>query len=173
MTTVYSVGHSNQPMERLLGILRAYRIEALVDIRRSPMSRRNPQFNAEALAVLLEEEGIEYRHEPSLGGRRAARPDSRNTALRSEQFRGFADYMDTDEFGEALGRLVEEASGRRTAVMCAEAVPWRCHRSLIADALVSRGVEVQHIFSATSHRPHTLTAGARLEGGAVSYPTLL
>jgi uncharacterized protein (DUF488 family) len=147
-------------------------IEVLCDIRRFPLSRRNPQFNHDALAASLAEAGIEYQHWPSLGGRRTAAKDSINLGLRDAGFRGFADYMATPEFEAALASLVALADGKRVAVMCAEAVPWRCHRSLLSDALLARGVEVRHIVSG-KERAHTLSPHARVETGRVSYPALL
>jgi uncharacterized protein (DUF488 family) len=171
-TTIWTVGHSNVPVAQLIGTLSLASIELLVDIRRFPMSRRNPQFNREALAASLAEAGIEYRHEPDLGGRRTPHPDSFNLGLRDAGFRGFADYMWTPEFEAALTLLLDAAAARRTAIMCAEAVPWRCHRSLIADALVTRGVEVLHLIG-TKQRPHTLSPHARVQDGRVAYPSLL
>ena len=171
-TTVWTVGHSNVPVDRLLETLKSARIELLIDIRRFPMSRRNPQFNQEALAASLAEAGIDYRHAPELGGRRTPQPNSFNLGLRDPGFRGFADYMWTPEFDAALSSLIDAASTRRTAIMCAEAVPWRCHRSLIADALVARGAEVLHIIG-TKQRPHALRPYARVQNGRVAYPALL
>jgi uncharacterized protein (DUF488 family) len=147
-------------------------IEVLCDIRRFPLSRRHPQFNHDALAASLAEAGIEYQHWPSLGGRRTAAKDSFNLGLRDAGFRGFADYMATPEFEAALASLVALADGKRVAVMCAEAVPWRCHRSLLSDALVARGVDVRHIIGA-KERAHTLSPHARVEDGRVAYPALL
>jgi uncharacterized protein (DUF488 family) len=144
-------------------------VGVLVDVRRYPGSRRHPQFAREALARTLAEAGIEYRHEPDLGGHRQPREDSPNTAWRNAAFRGYADHMDTPEFAQALERV--RAAPARAAVMCAEAVPWRCHRQLIADALVARGTEVRHIFGPGRAEPHRLHADARVgEGGRVTYP---
>lgn len=154
-------------------LVRAHGIELVVDIRRYPMSRRNPQFNADALAVALRDVGIEYRHEPALGGRREPQADSPNRALKNDQFRGYADHMASEEFGAALERLLEDA-GRRTAVMCAEALPWRCHRSMLADAVAVRGVEVRHILAADEARKHEVSPLARVDGsGTVTYPALV
>ena len=172
MTTVWTVGHSNVPAAQLIETLTKASIELLVDIRRYPMSRRNPQFNSDALAASLHQAGIDYRHAPELGGRRAPHPDSFNLGLRDAGFRGFADYMWTPEFDVALSTLLDEAASRRTAIMCAEALPWRCHRSLIADALVTRGVEVLHLVGG-KQRPHTLSPHARVQEGRVAYPALL
>ena len=141
----------------------------LVDVRRYPGSRRHPQFEREALARALEGAGIEYRHEPDLGGHRQPRADSPNTAWRNAAFRGYADHTATPEFQQALARLL--AAPPRTAVMCAEAVPWRCHRQLIADALVARGVDVRHILGPRRVEPHVLHGDARVApDGRVAYP---
>jgi uncharacterized protein (DUF488 family) len=172
MAQVWTVGHSNVPLAKLLETLAGASIALLVDIRRYPMSRRNPQFNGEALAASLADAGIEYRHAPELGGRRQPNADSFNLGLRDAGFRGFADYMWTPEFDSALTALIAQADTRRLAIMCAEAVPWRCHRSLIADALVARGVEVSHLIGATQRR-HTLSPHARVQDGRVAYPALL
>jgi uncharacterized protein (DUF488 family) len=170
--TVWTAGHSNTGIDVLLDKLKSADIELLVDVRMFPMSRRWPQFNRERLAGSLAAEGIDYRHAPELGGRRKPSPESMNTGLRDAGFRGYADYMQTDEFEAAIERLLDEASARRTAIMCAEALPWRCHRSLISDALVARGVEVRHLLGG-QERQHTLTAAARIEDGRVTYPALL
>ena len=136
-----------------------------------PRSRRVPQFNKENLSASLPASGILYRHMPGLGGLRHAKRDSINSGWRNASFRGFADYMQTPEFRENLEKLIEFAGQAPTAIMCAEAVPWRCHRSLIADALVARGIEVIEILSAKQSRPHTLTPFGRVRGSAVTYPT--
>ena len=151
-------------------MLTEHGIQVLVDVRRFPASRRHPQFAREALAASLAGAGIEYIHEPDLGGRRAARPDSQHTAWRVEAFRGYADYMESPEFTAALKRLIEHAAGTPTAILCAEAVPWRCHRRLISDALVARGVEVLHILGPGQAKPHELDPNARiLSGGRLLY----
>jgi uncharacterized protein (DUF488 family) len=168
--TVFTVGHSTLPIERFLGLLAAYGIEQLADVRTVPRSRRNPQFSADALRESLKLAGISYIPLTELGGLRKPRADSPNAGWRNESFRGYADYMQTDEFGAGLARLVELASERRTAIMCAEAVPWRCHRSLVADALAVRGIGVVEILSETSYRDHTLTPFAHVSGTAVTYP---
>jgi uncharacterized protein (DUF488 family) len=170
--TIYTIGHSNQPSEVLIDALLAAGIELLVDVRQFPMSRRNPQFNHDALSEELAEHGIDYRHMVSLGGRRPPVADSPNTALTNAGFRGYADYMATDAFESALAELIDVAQDQRTAIMCAESLPWRCHRSLIADALVARGVTVLHLLSGKS-RPHTLSPVARAQDGRVTYPGLL
>jgi uncharacterized protein (DUF488 family) len=170
--TIWTVGHSNVGVEVLIEALKGAGIEVLCDIRRFPVSRRNPQFNRDALAASLAEAGIEYQHWPSLGGRRTASKDSINLGLRDAGFRGFADYMWTDGFNEALAALIDASEARRVAVMCAEAVPWRCHRSLLSDALVTRGIEVRHLVGG-KERPHALSPHARVQDGRVAYPALL
>ena len=167
---LFTVGHSTHPIEEFLRILEAYGIRQLVDVRTIPRSKHNPQFNQENLAASLKGAGIVYRHMPGLGGLRKPRRDSINTGWRNASFRGYADYMQTSEFRENLGCLIGIASGTATAIMCAEAVPWRCHRSLIADALVARGVAVQEILSAAKVQPHTLTPFAKIDHAEVTYP---
>ena len=135
-----------------------------------PRSRRVPQFNKENLPASLKKAGIRYHHLPGLGGLRHAKRDSINTAWRNASFRGYADYMQTAEFAENLEKLIEMAGSAPSAIMCAEAVPWRCHRSLIADALVARGIEATEILSAKQSRPHALTPFARVDGDRVTYP---
>jgi uncharacterized protein (DUF488 family) len=168
--TVFTVGHSTLPIERFLELLATYGIEQLADVRTVPRSRRNPQFGAEALRDSLQTAGIAYCPFRELGGLRKPRHDSPNAAWRNASFRGYADYMQTAEFEAGLIRLVELSRQRRTAIMCAEAVPWRCHRSLIADALSARDIAVVEILSATSYRAHALTPFARVSGTAVTYP---
>lgn len=143
-----------------------------MDVRTIPKSRRNPQFGQDQLAASLPEHGIRYLQLPGLGGLRHARKDSINTGWKNASFRGYADYMQTPAFPENLTKLTELAASGPTVIMCAEAVPWRCHRSLIADALTARGIGVEHIFSATSRKPHTYTPFARVEGTLVTYPGL-
>ncbi len=167
---IHTVGHSTRPIEEFIQILKAHGVALLVDIRTIPRSRRNPQFGREILPVSLEAAGIEYRHLPGLGGLRRAKPDSTNTAWRNASFRGYADYMQTEEFRENLQKLIELGAGKPTAIMCAEAVPWRCHRSLVADALVARGIQVTEILSETKAQPHSMTPFARVEHEQVSYP---
>lgn len=167
---VYTVGHSTRSMEAFLGLMVFYRIKVVADVRTMPGSRRVPQFNRENLAVVLPEAGIGYRHFKELGGLRHTTLDSPNTGWRNKSFRGFADYMQTDAFGEGLETLMALARKKKTAIMCAEAVPWRCHRSLIADALVVRGFQVMDIFSEKSLRPHTLTSFAHVAGTTLTYP---
>jgi uncharacterized protein (DUF488 family) len=168
--TVLTVGHSTRTIEEFLSILKAHGVQRLVDVRSIPKSRRVPQFNSDALAASLREQGIDYVHLKSLGGRRQAKKGSANTGWRNSSFRGYADYMATDEFRIGLERLLQIASEKRTAIMCAEAVPWRCHRSLIGDALLVRGVHVDDIMSATSARPHEITPFAKVDGLEISYP---
>ena len=166
-----TIGHSNRPLAEFLDILRAHAVELLIDVRTIPRSRHNPQFNSDALPAPLAEAGIAYAHMPGLGGLRHPRKGSRNTGWRNTSFRGYADYMQTEEFQENLSRLLRIAEGKRAVIMCAEAVPWRCHRSLIADALTARGIPVHHIMSATKADPHKLTSFARLEGTRIAYPS--
>jgi uncharacterized protein (DUF488 family) len=168
--TLWTIGHSNRPLDALIAMLRAHGVEVLVDVRTVPRSRYNPQFNRETLPDALAEAGIEYRHMPGLGGLRHARKDSVNTGWRNESFRGYADYMQTEEFEANLEALMQLAAERRVAVMCAEAVPWRCHRSLISDAVTARGGEVRHIMSADKADPHRMTSFARVEEKRVTYP---
>lgn len=169
---VLTVGHSTRSLDELLALLSANGVEILVDVRTAPRSRRHPQFDREALPPPLRAAGIAYEHVRALGGLRRSRPDSVNTAWQNAGFRGYADHMQTDEFEAGFARLLEIAHHAGTAVMCAEAVPWRCHRSLLADALVARGVMVEHILSATQREPHRLTAWARVDAGRVTYPGL-
>ena len=152
-------------------MLEAHGIRRLIDVRTIPKSRRNPQFGHEQLAESLDQRGIEYIHMPGLGGLRHARKDSINTGWKNASFRGYADYMQAPAFGESLTKLIELATSP-TVIMCAEAVPWRCHRSLIADALTARGIEVEHILTAASRKPHTYTPFARIQGESVTYPGL-
>lgn len=165
-----TIGHSTHTLEEFVRMLQAHGVESLVDVRTVPRSRRNPQFNREALPEVLP--GIAYRHMPALGGLRRPRPDSMNTAWRNESFRGYADYMQSAQFATALDELMALGQASRTAIMCAESVPWRCHRSLIADALTARGVPVEHIMSASSRKPHALTPFAAIDGNRVTYPGL-
>lgn len=168
--TIFTVGHSTLPIDRFIALLQAYGIERLADIRTVPRSRHNPQFNAAALADSLAAERIEYLPMPALGGLRRARKDSPNTGWRNASFRGYADYMQTPTFRQSLDRCVELAKQERLVLMCAEAVPWRCHRSLIADALLARAIEVREITSGVRTQPHSLTPWARVTGTVVTYP---
>ena len=167
--TVWTVGHSTHTLEAFIGIMRAHRIEALADVRVMPGSRRYPHFNREALEGSLTSCSVQYVHFPALGGRRKPQPDSRNTAWRNEAFRGYADYMETAEFQRGIRELEKLAARKRTAVMCAEAVWWQCHRSLISDWLKVRGVEVLHILSENKVEPHPYTSAAQVIDGQLSY----
>lgn len=170
--TLWTVGHSTRAIEELIEMLKAHQLARLLDVRTIPRSRHNPQFNTEALAASLKEAGIDYRHVPALGGLRKSRPDSVNLGWRNASFRGYADYMQTDEFKRAIEELMAAGRKEPTAILCAEAVPWRCHRSLIADALVSRGWTVRHILAPDRADAHRVTPFARLEHGALTYPAL-
>ena len=166
---VWTIGHSTRPLEGFIELLAENSIEAVADVRRYPGSRRWPHFAREPLAMALEKRGLVYMWLPELGGRRTPRSDSLNTAWRSAAFRGYADYMETAPFAEGLDRLVNLASGQRTAVMCAEALWWRCHRGLIADVLRCLKFEVIHILGPGSTAPHPYTAAARIVHGRLSY----
>jgi uncharacterized protein (DUF488 family) len=167
----YTIGHSTRTLDQLVEALRTFGVRTLVDIRTVPRSRHVPQFDRQSLTRALPRRRIRYRHLAALGGLRKARADSINTAWRNASFRGFADYMGTAEFAGALEELrVLAREAGPVAVMCAEAVPWRCHRSLVADALVARGEEVMHIMGPGKGHPHELTPWARAEGGRVTYP---
>lgn len=174
---VHTIGHSTHPLDEFLALLATHGVSAVVDVRRHPGSRRHPHFARDALAASLADAGLGYTWMPELGGRRRARPDSPHHAWREDSFRAYADHMDGAEFQEALALLMAIAAERPTTVMCAEAVPWRCHRQLIADALLARGVEVRHIVGPGTAKPHTLSKHARLEGTRVVYdagqPSLL
>lgn len=166
---IWTIGHSTRGIEEFVGLLTESGTEVVADVRRYPGSRRFPHFNPEPLAGSLRQSGIQYEHFPSLGGRRTPRSDSLYTIWRHEAFRGYADYMDTGEFQEALSRLMRLARGQRVAMLCSEAVWWRCHRSMIADALKSRGWRVHHIMGAGKTSEHPYTAPARASGG-LPYP---
>ena len=170
---VLTVGHSTRPLDDFLALLKAHGVERIVDVRTIPRSRHNPQFNRETLPASLRGAGIGYIHVKALGGLRRARPDSTNLGWENASFRGYADYMETPEFARAIERLVAMAHAKRIAILCAEAVPWRCHRSLIADALLARGHAVSHIMSLTSAKPHKLTSFAHVRGTQVTYPGIL
>ena len=168
---IFTVGHSTLPIDDFIALLRAYGIAILADIRSVPRSRHNPQFNADSLPVALRAQQIEYLPLQALGGLRRARKDSPNTGWRNASFRGYADYMQTDSFARGLERLLELSGRGRTAIMCAEAVPWRCHRSLVSDALEVRGIPVVEILSATGYREHPLTTFAVVTGTSITYPS--
>ena len=167
---LWTIGHSTRAIEDFVELLRAHDIRLLADVRGIPYSRWNPQFNTDTLGKSLEQAGLRYLTFGGLGGRRKARPDSINVGWQNTSFRGYADYMQTPPFWQALESLLELASTTRTAIMCAEAVPWRCHRSLIADALVSRGWTVRHIFTPGKADPHHLTPFAAISRGTLTYP---
>jgi uncharacterized protein (DUF488 family) len=167
---VMTIGHSTHSEKEFIRLLKAHRVQRLVDVRTVPRSLHNPQFNRSQLSHALHSARLHYRYMPGLGGFRRARPDSSNTGWRNVSFRGFADYMQTPEFRENLGGLIKAARSERIAVMCAEAVPWRCHRSLIADALLAQGIEVREITSSMRTRLHKLTPWAKISGKQVSYP---
>jgi uncharacterized protein (DUF488 family) len=170
---IYTVGHSNRTLEELIAMLRSFEVSVLVDIRTMPRSRHNPHFNGDALDAALRPLGIRYAHVRELGGLRKARKDSPNAAWRNASFRGYADHMATDDFERGLTQLGALAARGTVALMCAEAVPWRCHRSLVADALIARGVQVEHISAPSRAKPHKLTPFARVEGTRVTYPGVL
>jgi len=167
---VFTVGHSTLAIERFIAVLRAYGIACVADIRTVPRSRHNPQFNTDALAASLKAAHIAYRPLPGLGGLRRPRKDSPNSGWRNESFRGYADYMQTEAFATGLRGLIGLSRERRTTIMCAEAVPWRCHRSLVADALSVRAIPVIDILSEASWRRHKLTPFAQVDGTAITYP---
>jgi uncharacterized protein (DUF488 family) len=168
-----TVGHSTRTASEFSDLLQAHGVEGIADVRRFPMSRRHPHFSREALEQSLSSDSVAYRHIPELGGRRAPQRDSVNTGWRNASFRAYADHMASKEFAHGLEALLTFAENRRVAIMCAEAQWWRCHRQLIADALVARGFGVLHIMSKTSASPHELTSFAQLEDGEVRYPGLL
>ena len=169
-TLVYTIGHSTRTADAFVALLKAHGVGCLADIRTVPRSRHNPQFNGDALAASLGDAGIEYVPMQALGGLRRPGKDSINAGWRNTGFRGYADYMQTDAFQDALDALIALSRQKRVAIMCAEAVPWRCHRSLVADALDARGIAVVEILSGTNHRMHKLTPFARVEGERVTYP---
>ncbi len=168
---VLTIGHSTRRIASFIEMLQAHRVKELVDVRTIPRSRHNPQFNQDSLPKSLEAAGIGYAHLSELGGLRRARRDSPNAGWRNTSFRGFADYMQTPEFAAGLEELLAHARHRRVAIMCAEAVPWRCHRSLIADALRVRGCKVEHIMSGKTCQEHTITPWAKIRGTQITYPS--
>lgn len=169
-TTIYTIGYSTHTTDEFLALLHAHEIHLLVDVRTIPRSRAHPQFGIDQLPGNLQAAGIAYDHLKALGGLRHAAKDSPNTGWQNASFRGYADYMATPEFHAGLIELEERARRQRTAIMCAEAVPWRCHRSLIADALTLAGWHVYHIMSKKTAREHTLTSFLRVEDGVLRYP---
>jgi uncharacterized protein (DUF488 family) len=168
--SIWTIGHSTKPIDEFLGLLKSHGITRLVDVRTVPRSRRNPQFETRALARHLKSANVAYVHQPELGGLRKPKKDSTNTGWRNTSFRGYADYMQTEAFRTALQALMEGARNAPTAIMCAEAVPWRCHRSLIADALVGRGWSVRHIMTKTKADQHRMTSFAVVEQDRITYP---
>ena len=167
---IYTVGHSTRSIDDFIDILKFYGIEEVVDIRTIPRSRRNQQFNRDELELVLPNAGITYTHEKNLGGLRKPKKNSTNSAWKNDSFRGFADYMQTPEFAEAISHLVGVSKCKTTAIMCAEVLPWRCHRSLVADAMTVRGFEVIEIFDKDKSRIHKLTAFSLVEGERITYP---
>src|SRR5574337_527671 len=167
---LWTIGHSTRPIDEFVSLLKAHDIQQLIDVRTVPRSRHNPQFNTETLAQSLARAAIHYRHAGNLGGLRKPKKDSINMGWRNASFRGYADYMQTEEFRKALDELMVESRLQHTAIMCAEAVPWRCHRSLIADSFVMRDWEVRHIMSETKADRHRLTSFATVENGLLQYP---
>ncbi|HEY3582980.1 MAG TPA: DUF488 domain-containing protein [Casimicrobiaceae bacterium] len=170
---VYTIGHSTRSADAFVALLKAHGVGCLADIRTVPRSRHNPQFNEDALAATLGEHGIRYERMAGLGGFRRTSAASPNTGWRNLSFRGYADYMQTAAFAGNLGALIALARECKVAIMCAEAVPWRCHRSLVADALLVHGVAAEEITSETKTTPHRLTPFARVDGTAISYPGLV
>jgi uncharacterized protein (DUF488 family) len=167
---IWTIGHSTRSIGTFISLLKANGIKVLVDVRTWPGSKRYPQFNKEKLLDSLGKAGIRYEHFPELGGRRKAKPDSKNTAWRNESFRGYADYMETEEFDKGVKRILDlAADAGPTSIMCAEAVWWRCHRSLISDYLKARDIEVLHIVDANKTEPHPYTSAARIVDGKLSY----
>lgn len=167
---ILTIGHSTHPLEPLIQLLQAHGVTLVADVRTVPRSRHNPQFNRETLPAQLKLAGIGYVHLPGLGGLRHPRADSPNLGWRNASFRGYADYMQTPEFAAHLDALIKLAQKERLALMCAEAAPWRCHRSLIADAISLRGIKVEHILGLKGRQPHRLTGFARVGGLAITYP---
>ena len=169
--TVLTIGHSTRTFEEFIGMLQAHGATCVIDVRSIPQSRHNPQFNKASLPGSLKKAGLGYAHLPGLGGLRHAKRDSLNLGWRNASFRGYADYMQTPGFKQSLEEVIQLANQERIVLMCAEAVPWRCHRSLIADALLVRGIRTEDILSATRRQVHTLTPFAKVRGTAITYPT--
>ena len=170
MHVIYTIGHSTRSREEFLAILKVHAIKLIADVRTIPKSRRNPQYDGNAIAMSLSENGIDYEHIQKLGGLRRPKRGSPNMGWENDSFRGFADYMQTADFKEGLEALIAVARKKKTAIMCAEAVPWRCHRSLIGDALLVRGITVIDIMSSSSTKDHTLTPWAKVIGTDITYP---
>jgi uncharacterized protein (DUF488 family) len=167
---VLTMGHSTRPLAEFIALLKAHSVARLIDVRTVPRSRHNPQFDRDTLPAALAADGIGYEHVAGLGGFRRAHPGSLNTGWRNVSFRGYADYMQTPEFAEHLADLIARATRERIVLMCAEAVPWRCHRSLIADALMVHGIRVEEIINGTRRQVHPLTPFARVSGTVITYP---
>ena len=167
---IYTIGHSTRPIDEFMGMLRDFNIRKLIDVRTIPKSRFNPQYNQEDLAKSLTKEKIDYQHMAGLGGLRHAKKDSINLGWRNASFRGYADYMQTEEFESSLQELIKEAHKKTVAIMCAEAVPWRCHRSLISDALLLYGLDVRDIMGAQKESIHIMNPMAKMDRGKVYYP---
>lgn len=170
LPVVLTIGHSTRPLNEFVGLLTAHGVTRVVDVRTVPRSFHNPQFNKASLAASLKKAGLSYVHMPGLGGLRHPKRDSINMGWRNASFRGYADYMQTPEFEQSLNELIQLANQDRIALMCAEAVPWRCHRSLIADALLVRGIRTEDIMTATRSPVHTLTPFAKVRGSLLTYP---
>ena len=170
---IFTIGHSTRPIKAFVRLLKAHGVQGVIDVRTIPRSRHSPQFNRDQLSPALHRVRIHYRHLAGLGGLRHARPDSINGGWRNASFRGYADYMQTQEFDDSLRRCIDFAKRERVVLMCAEAVPWRCHRSLIADALLARGIAVSEITSGVRAQPHVLTPWARLKGTTLTYPAAI
>ena len=169
-TVVLTIGHSTRPLDDFIDLLQAHAVTRVVDVRTIPRSRHNPQFSQNSLPDSLKKAGLGYVHLPELGGLRHAKRDSINMGWRNVSFRGYADYMQTPQFERGLHELIQLAKEERIAIMCAEAVPWRCHRSLIADALLVRGIRTEDIMSPTRRQVHTLTRFAKVRGTTITYP---
>jgi uncharacterized protein (DUF488 family) len=167
---VLTIGHSTRSIEQFIGLLQAHGATCVVDVRTVPRSGHNPQFDKGSLPRSLKKVGLEYIHMPGLGGLRHAKRDSANAGWRNASFRGYADYMQTPQFAESLKELIRLTSGDRVVLMCAEALPWRCHRSLVADALLVRGIRAEDIMSTTHRHVHTLTPFAKIQGVEITYP---
>jgi uncharacterized protein (DUF488 family) len=167
---ILTIGHSTRTIEDFTDLLRAHGVQLIVDIRTVPRSRRNPQFNEDSLAASLKESGIDYVRLKELGGLRHPKKDSQNMGWRNASFRGFADYMQTQDFEAGINELIRLARDRSVAIMCAEALPWRCHRSLIADALLVRGIKVEHIMTLKKLTEHSMTKWAKVDGEQITYP---
>ena len=170
--TILTIGHSTRPIQDFIELIRAHGVQLIVELRTIPRSRRNPQFNEDTLAGSLKESGIDYVRLKELGGLRHPRKGSQNMGWRNLSFRGFADYMQTPEFETGIDELIRLAQSHSVAIMCAEALPWRCHRSLVADALLVRGLKVEHIMTLKKRTEHSMTKWAKVEGKQITYPEI-